>query len=140
MKLLQNPLEFKVDIPKAIADASSVYLSKSNLVIRWFEENYEKCDEVISNKPSVIKLKDMYDEFQITHVWKEMSKKEKRDLTYKSFIELFTNRKEYREEFKILIEQNRLHFRNILIGYKSKSYETEIICDNTDCQYDLIIN
>ncbi len=140
IKLLQTPLEFKVDTPKAITDASSVYLSKSNLVIRWFEENYEKCEEVIQKTPIFIKLKDMYDEFQTTNIWKEMSKKEKRDLSYKNFIIFFTQRVGYKEEYKYRLEGKCHYHTNILKGYR-KIYFGETISENIEnIEFDLIID
>ena len=53
----------------------------------WFNEHYEKTD----NKKDVIKLKAIYDEFKSSSYFYNLSKQQKRELNYKTFIEKLEN-------------------------------------------------
>ncbi len=132
--LLKTPLEFNVFTPQRIIEASNVYLSNSNKIIKWFANNYKKSKDKkdINGKIIVLKLNELYNEFLLSQAYKDLSKRERSDINYHDFIKIFSDFEDYREEYKVKYKEpitdegkvkNMEHFRNILKGY-------EIIEDN----------
>ena len=147
IELLKNPLEYKVSSPKIVVEASSVYLSKSNVINQWFDNKYEKGpDKNKDGKTVFLSVKDVYDTFTNSQAYKDMTKKEKRETNYNKFIELFTNKKGYKAEWKIKYKEPKInivgelikgeHHRNILIGYIEKNEEVKEITNEEDEEYD----
>ncbi len=70
-------------IPKEIMKRNKEYLQKSDDILTWFEENYVKTED----KKDVIKLKNIFDKFKTSEYYNNLTKQQKRDTNYKSFVE-----------------------------------------------------
>ena len=147
MKLLETPLEFRVSAPKIVIDASAVYLSKSNIVNQWFDNNYEKCaDKDKDGKSVILEMKDVYEEFKESLTFKEMSKKEKRDTSYENFCGLFMLKSGFKNEWKIKLKEpykNALgelikgrHYGKCMIGWCQKKSEKMTEMKEDDEEFD----
>jgi hypothetical protein len=71
------------------------YLQKSDELLGWFEENYEKCEivhEVIDGKKKlkegIIKIRDVYNNFKTSDYFNNLTKEKKRQNNNANFIEV----------------------------------------------------
>lgn len=120
----QNNYTFQ--IPQSIKDRTSEYLESSCQLYQWFKENYDESND----KNIFISIKDIYDEFKCSDYYTNLTKFEKRKLTYKNFIEYFSHnivtKKHYRESIDQKINNKRVFGRNILLFWKIKDPEFKI--------------
>ena len=125
--LLQWYKQYKtVYIPKEIEERNNEYLTFQSWSMKWFKEHYKKShDERTSSRPSVddqhLKLKEVFDELKTSDEYMNQDFKEKRNLTYHVFLELFKKdplfKNLYVEKCQTGPENMRKCERNILKGY-----------------------
>jgi phage/plasmid-associated DNA primase len=108
-------------ICQSVIDRTNDYLESSDEVKMWFDEHYEqtKCPT------DIIKIADVYELFQQSSLWDNMTKKERRTTSKKTFIKDFSEsvffRKFYKEDERskaVLERYNVSRMRNIIVGFK----------------------
>jgi phage/plasmid-associated DNA primase len=70
-------------IPQIIKDRSSKFVMNNDELFDWFNENYEYTNQ----EKDILKIKDVYKEFQESELYQSKNKEQKRMLNYKGFIE-----------------------------------------------------
>jgi P4 family phage/plasmid primase-like protien len=105
-------------IPESVEERTMEYLQCSDEIYQWFLSNYEK------KESEILKLKDVHNNFKQCEIWFNMSKKERRDLNYKKFIEKirsnFHFKTMYRDRYRPYMDDIQKEHRNIIIGYSLK--------------------
>jgi phage/plasmid-associated DNA primase len=81
--ILKYKTSFKLFIPKSIDDRTKDYFNESDDLLIFFEENYEKKlgDNIY------IKCKDLYNSYKNSDTYQNMTKLQKKNLTYKKFVD-----------------------------------------------------
>jgi hypothetical protein len=105
-------------IPESVQKESRKYMEESDLLYAWFNGNYEKT----SNKEDRLKLKDIYAALKESEYYFNLTKAEKRKLSYNALIEYVERspllRMFYKERVDVKTERGYGMFRNILTNYK----------------------
>lgn len=127
--LLEYWTEFKgkhIDnvICQSIKDRTSAYLQDSDELSTWFSSNYIKTED----KDDILLIRDIYDDYQMSDLWSNMSKRERRALPRKKFIEkIKTNmylKKYYKSQLKnnkrLMKSHNLTKVPHVLIGFKKE--------------------
>ena len=116
----ENNKNIDLFISSSINKRTMDYLESNDEIKEWFNENYEKTND----KLDIIQIKDIYDDFKVSELFNNFSKKEKRTFNKKKFNEeISTNihfRKHYKERLRskeIQEKYNVTEFRNVLIGF-----------------------
>jgi phage/plasmid-associated DNA primase len=139
--LIQHFKKFKIDgyniknIPQSILANNKKYMDTSDNFISWFNSIYEKTD----NKEEIIKLKDVYKNYQFSYLYENLTKQAKRNNNYNWFIESINNNIELRYYYKLKTSK----FRNILTNYKIKEIDNDEINDyreSSDINENAILN
>ena len=102
-----------LQIPSEIRNRNNEYLSKSDELLNWFNNEFEKT----KNKTDTIKLKSIYDKFSHSDFFTNLNKEKKRQNNYKNFIE------------KI---QSNMFLKKYLIQIKEVYIMTNYIIKNND--------
>ena len=79
----------KPNTPDEVLLRNEEYLKSIDDLFCWVDNTFEKTD----NSKDVVKMKEVYMMFKISDVYINSSKKEKRENTYKKFIETFQKSK-----------------------------------------------
>ena len=90
--------------------------------IAW---NDEKDHEKGRDMKEPVKLKDAYDAYKEGDVYTNMSKKEKRKMTYARFVEIFSSHINFKHYYSLRTKIHGATYRNVLRGFKRKEE-----CDN----------
>lgn len=102
-------------------------------IMEWFNKCYVKTD----NKNDYIKMKDMFDQFKLTDQYIRLTKRKRRQYNYTYFIDYFRNndttKSEYKETYKLYINDKRTTTHSILLGWKN-------INDHFEDTYNVNIN
>lgn len=103
-------------IPKSVECETRKYMEESDLLYGWFNANYEKT----SNKEDRLKLKDVFTSLKESEYYLNLTKAEKRKLSYKALIEYVERspllRMFYKERAKV--QETNTTLSNILSNYK----------------------
>jgi hypothetical protein len=103
---------------ESVQKESRKYMEESDLLYAWFNGNYEKT----SNKEDRLKLKDVYAALKESEYYFNLTKAEKRKLSYNALIEYVERspllRMFYKERVDVKTEGGYAMFRNILTNYK----------------------
>ena len=83
-------------IPDIIKDRSKKYVMNNDEVYDWFVEHYE----LTNDEKDIIKMKDLYKEFQASELYESKNKEQKRMLNYKGFIEYISTSIAFKGKYK----------------------------------------
>ena len=125
--LMQNYSSFCFDnLPKECQDRKLAFLNASSDIYGFVQEIYTECDPETSEP---IKLKDVYEEFKNSSVFRAFKKGQQRELNYSKFCDkirnepafsrLIKNRKEYHNGKQLTVD--------CLIGYAKECEEIAMI-------------
>tara|TARA_R110000868_G_C10948842_1_gene767662 strand:- start:235 stop:2643 length:2409 start_codon:yes stop_codon:yes gene_type:complete len=109
-------------ISQEIKDNNKKYMVSSDTFISWFNSEYEITNEIDLNTNYIckLKLKDLYQDYQESYLYENLTKQDKRTNNYKWFCEHISKniylRKYYKENIIDNVKQTR--YRNVLINYK----------------------
>lgn len=104
------------NIPESIKEQSRKYMEQSDQLYTWFNDSYKKTGE----KTDVLKLKDVFAELKESGYYLNLTKQNKRKLTYASLIEYVEKSPLLRMFYKEWVRINKVAYRNILIGFVQK--------------------
>jgi phage/plasmid-associated DNA primase len=108
-------------VPESIEKESQKYMEESDQLYSWFNANYEKTD----NKTDVIKLKDVFAGLKESEYYFNLTKAEKRKLTYNSLIEYVERSPLLRMYYKEWTRVDKSAYRNALMGFAIRSNISE---------------
>lgn len=107
-----------ITLSKNLRNRRDEYLLNSDHFYKWFSETYE----IIDDTNIFIGMKQLFSEFKQSEFYKNLSKKEKRENTYRAFCDRMLGkkpiRKIYREDHRPYIDGKQKRIRNCLIGLK----------------------
>jgi len=130
-------------IAESVKQRTKAYLNSKDEFTAWFNSVYEiawndnKDQEKGRDMKEVIKLSDVYCDYKDGDVYKNMSKKECRKMTYARFVEIFSSHINFKHYYSLrtkinekVIENNiekekGVFYRNVLRGFRRKEE-----CDN----------
>lgn len=105
------------NIPESIRIESCKYMEESDPIYNWLYCNYDKTN----NKSDIVKLKDVFGNFKNSEYYFNLTKEDKRRLSYKWFIEYVEKspllRASYKERIKTV---SNITIRNALIKFTIK--------------------
>jgi hypothetical protein len=125
-------------VADAVKERTKAYLNSKDEFTSWFNSVYEvamKKDEnekLIRDMSEPVKLKDAYSKYKDGDIYTNMSKKEKRKMTYARFVEIFSSHINFKHYYssrtkitEIVKENNQekekeVFYRNVLRGFKEK--------------------
>lgn len=128
----------KFDIPEHVSKRSEEYVKESNTFIKWLNDNYKKS----SDEKSIIKLKDIWDDFKEFRDNDEnsFSKFEKRSLKREKLISELKKDDKYKRYFKDNGQYNGQHILEHLVGYEKIKTEDNKNNDKPDSGTILMLN
>lgn len=107
----------------SVVERTQRYLESNDEVKTWFDVRYEKTDD----KTAVVQLKELYEQFKESDLWSNMSKREKREMNYKGFIEYMETNLHFRKYYKdrcvakeICEKYGATQMRNVIVGFIEK--------------------
>ena len=107
----------KINICEEVINRTKTYLEHSDEKYTWFVNNFEK------SEGEVLKIKDVFDLYRTSELYNNMSKKERREESYKNFIQFIIDNVNFRSYYR---ERHRAtNKRNVLIGWKLNPIENE---------------
>ena len=127
-KLIKDDMNIDKFIPSMVRDRVKDYMSNSNKLMSWFNNNYEPVDD----DKEVIVIKEVYHFYRDSIAYLNLNKEEKRKTNEKSVVEFFEKnpftRKLYRERDQRESTKTKYGkgLRNVLVGYK------QIVENNND--------
>jgi P4 family phage/plasmid primase-like protien len=113
----------KLPITDEIRERNKEYLQSSDDIGEWINDEYTKTE----NDKDRIKLKNIFEYYKSSEVYRNMDKKEQRMMTYKSF----QNKLEANIFLKFAIKKNKDNAYE-LRGYKKESKSEEFMEDEED--------
>lgn len=123
---------FKFTTPESITKTTHEYHQKNYDLLEWVKKTYE----FTNNKNDFIQIKELYKIFKGSEYWFNMTKYEKRKNNYAYFVEYFAiniiTKQYYREEHVYVKNNQRTHYRNILICTKKIDNDTNLFVDDDD--------
>lgn len=119
---LQKNEDIDEFICESVKARTNEYLEDNDEFKNWFDDNYEKT----SDKTDVLQINDIYKLYKESETWVSlMSKRERRDLNKKAFLDKVSGnihfRKYYKEREKSKVVQEKYNvkeMRNVLVGFK----------------------
>ena len=84
----------KVNVCEEVINRTKTYLEHSDEKFTWFRNTYEK------SEGHILKIKDIYDLYKCSDLYLNMSKKEKREESYKNFIVYIKGNVNFRSYFR----------------------------------------
>ncbi len=105
----------KIFIPDAVKQRSVEYLNKCDDVYNCFLENFEKSDD----KNDFVKRCDIVETFKYSDFYINLDKKDKKNYKDKDIIQKLEKRLVFIEKTRV----NKIHCKNIVMGYKPKVVE-----------------
>lgn len=112
-------------IPAEVKEASRQYIDGSDDFMRWFNDNYEKTDDL----KTYIKIKDVRKKYLGSNVYALSTNKDKRtDNAPTKFVERFTKGhllKRFKKRHQPIIDGKRKQIINVLMGYVEIKIEPE---------------
>ncbi len=118
-------------VAEAVKERTKAYLNSKDEFTSWFSSMYEiawiddKDQEKGRNMKEVVKLKDAYASYKEGDVYTNMSKKEKRKMTYERFCEIFSSHINFKHYYSLRTKIYGTTYRNVLRGFRRKEE-----CDN----------
>ena len=113
---------YKFDIPTSVKERTREYLESSCDILTWFNENYEKTND----EKDILKLKDVFNEFNLSELRSNMTKLEKRRYNYKYMCDYFRQNPFMKNFYKPIYKPSKnKSFTNILIGWITNEVENE---------------
>lgn len=107
-------------IPPIIKDRSSKFVMNNDELFDWFNENYEFTNE----EKDILKIKDVYKEFQSSELYQSKNKEQKRMLNYKGFIEYISTSIAFKGKyFNDMKKINGVVYTERMIKYTIKDKE-----------------
>ena len=105
------------NVPQECTDRKMVYLNASSDIFGFVSEIYESCDPETSEP---IKLKDIYEEFKSSTVFKAFTKNQQRELNYSKFSDKIRDEPAFK---KLIKKRDQYHKGKLLkvdclIGFK----------------------
>ena len=98
--------DFNFDnVPQECTDRKMVYLNASSDTFGFVSEIYESCDPETSEP---IKLKDIYEEFKCSTVFKAFTKNQQRELNYSKFADKIRDEPAFKKLIKMKIPKMRI--------------------------------
>ena len=129
LRLEENIDAFVCD---SVKERTNAYLEANDELKTWFDENYEQTGK----RDDVLQIKDIYNLFKESDTWSNMSKRERRELNKKAFVEKVSGNIHFRKYFKarekskIIQEKYGVkEMRNVIIGFKQYIQECMIDID-----------
>ena len=121
-KYILNNAPKELYIPPIIKERSSKFVMNNDELYDWFNETYE----LTNDEKDILKMKDIYKEFQNSELYQSKNKEQKRLLNYKGFIEYISTSiafkgKYFNDKRKI----NGECYTERIIKYSIKEKETE---------------
>jgi phage/plasmid-associated DNA primase len=105
-------------IPSSVKERTKLYLESNDEIKEWFDTEFEKAD-----KDSYVQIKDVYDSFVISELFQNLSKKERRENSKKTFTDkIITNinfKKCFKEVHQPYINGKQIKVRQVLMGWKA---------------------
>ena len=84
-KLIKDDMNIDKFIPLFVKDRVKTYMSKSNKMMNWFNNNYEQ----VNDDTEILVLREVYQSYKDSEDFINLNKEEKRKTTEKSMIEFF---------------------------------------------------
>ena len=114
------------NLPKECQDRKLAYLNASSDIFGFVSELYESCDPETSVP---IKLKDVYEEFKCSSVFKAFKKGQQRELSYAKFCDKIRNEPAFKNLIKLRKEYHNGKQLSVdcLIGYATESQPVDMI-------------
>lgn len=118
----------KIDeyICPSVQERTQRYLESNDEIKSWFDGRYKKTDD----KTEVIKLCDMHEVFKNSDLWVNMSKREKREMSYNGFVEYIENSIYFKKHYKHRLREKEVckkyeltELKNVIIGFVEKTDE-----------------
>lgn len=113
----------KVNICEEVINRTKTYLEHSDEKFTWFRNTYEK------SEGNILKIKEIYDLYKCSDLYSNMSKKEKREESYKNFIAYIKSnvnfRSYFRERHRPLVNGQQIEKRNVMVGWRLNPIEYE---------------
>ena len=115
-------------VPEAVITRTKAYLNSKDEFTSWFNSMYEVAwkkddddkDTDQRDTDENIKLKDAYVYYKESDVYANMSKKEKRKMSYARFVEIFSSHINFKHYYNLRIKIHGNTYRNILRGFKMR--------------------
>ena len=118
-------LKCKIKLTKNLTKRRDQYLLDSDELYRWFSSTYE----YVSDKHEYITIKQLYSSFKNTEFYRNLPKKDKREMNKKRFEERMLGKKPinsiWEDEYKPYIKGKQKCIRNCLVGIKLIELEEE---------------
>jgi phage/plasmid-associated DNA primase len=109
-------------IPPIIKERSSKFVMNNDELYDWFNETYE----LTNDDKDILKMKDVYKEFQAGELYQSKNKEQKRLLNYKGFIEYISTSIAFKGKyFNDMKKINGIVYTERIIKYSIKEKETE---------------
>lgn len=109
---------FILSIPESVKQRTADYLEQSCNLLGWFKEKYI----FTNNKEDILDIKKVYDNFKEGDYWMTLNYVEKRKHNYAYFTDYFYRNiitgKHYKVDYIKLIDTQRKHYRNVMLGWK----------------------
>ena len=115
LKMVQDDGFILKNMPESVKLRVMENISNSDDFTSWFREQYESTDD----KKQIILLKDVYNIYKNSDMYFNLSKYEKRQMTYKYFISTVENNVILRKDYRERLNMNGTFFRKVLVGYQS---------------------
>lgn len=110
-------------VPESSKAQSRMYMEQSDPLYNWFSSTYRKTNE----KSDVIKLKDVFNELRMSEYYLNLTKMDKRKLTYASLVEYVEKspllRMFYKERERTQLQNSTQ--RNILTNFRRREQTDE---------------
>jgi len=109
-------------IPDIIKDRSKKYVMNNDEMYDWFVEHYE----LTNDEKDIIKMKDLYKEFQASELYESKNKEQKRMLNYKGFIEYISTSIAFKGKYENDMKKiDGVVYTERIIKYKLKEIADE---------------
>lgn len=122
---IESGEDYNSFICDSVREATNEYLENCDVFKTYIDENYKKTEDI----NDFIILKDVYNDYKDTDDWNNMTKKEKRDLKFKRFIDLISKNLFFSKNYRKRICVNNNWYSHVLRNYK--------IIDNDDDTNDI---
>ena len=107
----------------SVVERTDRYLESNDELKGWFDTRYERT----GNKENILQVKHVYEELKESDLWGNFSKREKREMSYKSFVEYLETNIHFKRFFKERVQNKRIQelygvkqLRMCLVGYIEK--------------------
>jgi len=113
---------YKLSMPQSIKERTEKYIQNSCEFFSWFKEEYE----FTGNKKDYITCKTIWEDFQGSEFYMNLSRLDKRDKYRKKHITDFFKkniliRKNFRNRIQPIVNGTQVDLNNVIINYKIKA-------------------